>query len=94
MAGVYNCNAFRFFVGSVARYMGPAVAEYGGAGIAAAEQKFINELKSINGARDTPLEPCGTVRQRHRKIASKRQATPAGGGIARRPADGAVRAQA
>jgi hypothetical protein len=56
-AGVYNCNAF---VGSVARHMG-LQSPNPAAGHLQLPKNFINELKSVNGARDTLSGSRGTV---------------------------------
>jgi len=56
-AGVYNCNAF---VGSVARFMG-LQSPNPAAGHLQLPKNFINELKSVNGARDTLSGSHGTV---------------------------------
>lgn len=79
-AGVYNCNAF---VGSVARYMG-LQSPNPAAGHLQLPKNFINELKSVNGARDTLSGSRGTVAA----ASNDRQqaaATPAAEASAARP---------
>jgi hypothetical protein len=56
-AGVYNCNAF---VGSVARYMG-LQSPNPAAGHLQLPKNFINELKSVNGGKDSLSGSHGTV---------------------------------